>query len=96
MNESVKWLAECLAEAAEDLEQDIDLDNDEGVPIVAISEDSVLAVDHSVFKKLMSAIGIMKPKSEQVCAAKFNIMYNKYLTFLAGNLLENSRQHIRT
>lgn len=74
MSNSLKWIVENMTEAAEDLEQELDLDNNEGVPLVPIGEEDVLAMDNALFKRTLTALGIQKPANEQVNKS-FNTNY---------------------
>lgn len=63
---SLQWLHENLTEAADDLDQNTDPDDDDGVPLVPIAEEDVSGMEDSLFQKMLLDIGISKPGDEQV------------------------------
>lgn len=65
MTEALDWLKESFSDVADDLEENPD-DNDEGVPLVAILECSLNAMENENFLKLLRGFGVKEPANEQV------------------------------
>lgn len=60
--EALEWLVETLNDALEDIEDNqMDDDEDTGIPIVPIQETQIQAIENDEFKRLMSTIGLQTP-----------------------------------
>lgn len=66
MSVSLEWIHQSLTEAADDLEQETDIDGNEGVPLVPIAEADILSMEDNLFQKMLVTIGLSKPADEQV------------------------------
>lgn len=66
MAEALEWIKESFSDAIEDLEDDQDGNDADGVPIVPILDCAVAAMDDDGFLKLLRAFGAQEPFDEQV------------------------------
>lgn len=61
MKEPLQWIKESLEEAMEDRDEE----STEGIPLVPLSDESMIAMDLPNFQRLLRAIGIEPPADEQ-------------------------------
>ncbi len=59
----IEWLKTTLSDEADDREAE-DVDGDEGVPILPLTEDCILAMEKEKFLKLMKLLEIAPPGIE--------------------------------
>ncbi|KAJ9574814.1 hypothetical protein L9F63_008013, partial [Diploptera punctata] len=62
MSEALQWLCSCLEEVADDRETDGD---EENIPLLPLTEETMTAMDNSQFQELLRATGISPPFDEQ-------------------------------
>lgn len=62
MSEPLEWLNESLTDAIEDY----GTGDNEGIPLVPISDYAMTAMENPDFQNLLRALGIDEPSSEQV------------------------------
>ncbi|KAF2880546.1 hypothetical protein ILUMI_25626 [Ignelater luminosus] len=64
MTEALEWLKESFSDVADDFEENPD-DTEEGVPLVAIFEYSINAMENENFVRLLHGFGVKEPADEQ-------------------------------
>lgn len=65
MTGALEWLKESFTDVADDLEIEPHED-DEGIPLIAFTDDATSAMEESQFLALLKAFKIKKPANEQV------------------------------
>lgn len=72
LNDALEWIKENFEDAMEDL---ADEDDENGIPIVAILDCAVNAMDNPLFLKMIKSMGINEPADAQVNDLLINIKY---------------------
>lgn len=75
----LQWLKESFEEAAQDIDNDPNTEDVDGVPLVPVGEDADSAMDRPIFQRLLQALGIVPPFDEQVILANNHRDFEKLI-----------------
>lgn len=64
--DGIQWLLESLADAIEDLQEQEEIGDEEGIPLVPLINSQREALETVAFKDLLREIGAQPPLNEQV------------------------------